>query len=146
MNIEKILRTETILLTEIDRLDPISIYIENIDYTSAKVTVTCFGRAWHAYWGGCDGDAKEFMSGCDVDYIANCMWDHRNNQNPIDWDKVGEMVGESDICENSWFYYLDKITDSELELHDLPTKTCDDYLYLKRIVNAVIEWAKTDNN
>ena len=41
-----------LLITGVNGLDPISVYLEDFAPCKGKITVSCFDKTWHAYWGG----------------------------------------------------------------------------------------------
>ena len=41
-----------IILTDLDRLDPVTVIAEDIEQGIGEITITCYGKAWTAYWGG----------------------------------------------------------------------------------------------
>lgn len=51
MNIETSTVTK-LLITGAEDLGPISVYLEDFEPCKGKITVSCFHKTWHAYWGG----------------------------------------------------------------------------------------------
>ena len=51
MNIETSTVTK-LLITGAEGLDPISVYLEDFEPCKGKITVSCYDKTWHAYWGG----------------------------------------------------------------------------------------------
>lgn len=45
-------QTETYVLTDLDRLDPVTVYVTNYSIGKGKIVIDCFGDAWTSYWGG----------------------------------------------------------------------------------------------
>lgn len=41
-----------LLITGVQSLDPISVYLEDFAPCKGKITVSCFDKTWHACWGG----------------------------------------------------------------------------------------------
>lgn len=70
----KIQRTlvSKILVSDIENLDPVAIYLEDLSDEHGKLTVTCFGESWSHSWGAMGEDVKirEFLRRCDRWYIA----------------------------------------------------------------------------
>jgi hypothetical protein len=61
-------------ITEAPRLDPITVYLEDIGPHQGKVIIECYGKSWSAYWGGCgDKGVAAFFRSCSDDYLANCL-------------------------------------------------------------------------
>lgn len=54
------------------RLDAITVYFEDLSPSKGRVTITCWGCAWTAYWGGMGKDTiTQFFAGCGNDYLVN---------------------------------------------------------------------------
>ncbi len=76
----KIERSQVTKLTisDIPRLDPITVFAEDLGPRQGKITIECYGKSWSTYWGGMgDQSIIEFFRSCSVDYIANKMTDER---------------------------------------------------------------------
>lgn len=72
----KIERSEVtkLVITDIPRLDPITVFAEDIGPRQGKIVIECYGRSWSAYWGGMgERCIAEFFCSCSVDYIAGRM-------------------------------------------------------------------------
>ena len=54
-------------------LDPINVIIDNTGPTAGHITITCYGRAWTAYWSSMGTDLASFFCRCDPDYICDNM-------------------------------------------------------------------------
>lgn len=56
-------------------LDPVRVITENgDDGNQGMVTITCYGRAWTAYWGAMSSrSVREFFVSCDADYLVGCL-------------------------------------------------------------------------
>ena len=54
-------------------IDPINVIIDNTGATSGHITITCYGRAWTAYWGSMGTDLASFFCQCDPGYICDNM-------------------------------------------------------------------------
>ena len=129
----------SINFTNLDRLDPVTLYLDDIAPGEGSIIIKCFSSVWFSYWGGMGNydSVLDFFKSCDSSYLSNALWDHHTQKNNVmDYDLIGKEIGET-VCENSWFYHLDKI--HEKYEHDIPQITAEDYLYLKRIVEAVLE-------
>lgn len=67
-----------LVISGVARLDPITVFAEDIGPRQGKITIECYGKSWSAYWGGMgDRTIAEFFRSCSVDYIANKMTDER---------------------------------------------------------------------
>lgn len=59
-------------LTGLDNLDPITVYLEDIEPRKGKITIECFGKSWSSYWGGMGSKSiSQFFIDCNVEYLAN---------------------------------------------------------------------------
>ena len=58
-------------ITEVPRLDPIRVYLENYEPGKGRITISCYDAAWVGYWGGMGGRTVEkfFIDG-DAEYLA----------------------------------------------------------------------------
>jgi hypothetical protein len=60
-----------LLVTEVQSLDPVSIYLEDNGAGHGKITLTCYDQSWTAYWGGMGNrTVAEFVRSCDNQYLA----------------------------------------------------------------------------
>lgn len=65
------LTVESVEIYGIERLDPIDVYWEDFGEQRGRVTITCWGEAWTAYWGAMgEATIREFFLRADDDYIA----------------------------------------------------------------------------
>lgn len=61
-------------LTNVPGLDPIDLFVEDTGAASGKITVTCFGASWTAYWGNTGmPSVAAFVAQADVGYLVNCL-------------------------------------------------------------------------
>ena len=66
--------TVTILrITDIPRLDPIRVILDNGELGKGRITIECYGKAWSSYWGAMsERTVEQFFVDCSNDYlIAN---------------------------------------------------------------------------
>ena len=95
MNIEESKITK-LKLTDIKRLDPVSVFVDDIEPGKGKITIECYGKSWSSYWGGMSGGTiSSFFLSADSDYLANRMWDHSKDQYEPDFDGVQKRVRET---------------------------------------------------
>ncbi|MEW8120047.1 MAG: hypothetical protein AB2792_23040 [Candidatus Thiodiazotropha sp.] len=136
-------QTETYVLTELDRIDPVTVYVTNYQPGQGKVVIECYGEAWTAYWGAMgDNTLQQFFVTCDNDYILNKML---KNTMQTDFDAI------NDIAHKKGFEHLCATSDVEVAMQaddmrecfgpdwymNLPTCNTTEYKYLGRILNAV---------
>lgn len=72
MKVEKSEVTK-ITIKDVDGLDPVSLLIEEFDRGQAKVMIECYGESWSSYWGSMGGDAVDFFTRTNVEYLVNCF-------------------------------------------------------------------------
>ncbi len=135
-------QTETYVLTKLDRLDPVTVYVTNYEPGQGKIVIECFGSAWAYFWGGMgDKTLQQFFVTCDNDYILNKLLDETRQ---TDFDEINDLAQKKgfSIC-----------VDSDVEMAwqaeemaecfgpewymDLPRCNTSDYGYLGRIVTAI---------
>lgn len=71
----KIERTQVtkLLITDVPRLDPITVFLEDLGPNRGKMIIECYGRSWSAYWGGMGGTLDEFLRSVSADYLTGCL-------------------------------------------------------------------------
>ena len=155
-------------LSELPSLDPVEVIADNIAEHKGKITITCFGKSWTAYWGstGCDS-VEEFFCSASNDYLIGCLSPMLDSR-IADKDADGEFIKReilrarknseltkseaSSLWSDVDFYRADRdsiINGSPRELAffmgeepwylDWPTAENHDYTYLSRICEAVKE-------
>jgi len=142
MDIENINITK-LRLTNIERLDPIDVYPENFGKGQGQITITCYGKAWTAYWGGMgDQDINEFFCSCDEHYIAKNLSDIKAEV--YDIEKIREDAEKKGVeCyrDDPWndYEFLNAMYGGDMmDWHDsLPKESNHEYEYLCRIIKAV---------
>ena len=63
----KVEKSDVLALTisDVERLDPVRVMIENYEPGKGRITVTCFGKAWTGAWFAMGGDTvQEFIKCC----------------------------------------------------------------------------------
>jgi hypothetical protein len=69
-----------LVIKDVPRLDPITVYAEDLGPRRGKMTIECYGKSWSASWGGMgDRTIAEFFCSCSIDYIAGNMTDERSS-------------------------------------------------------------------
>ncbi|BCE02954.1 hypothetical protein [Marinicellulosiphila megalodicopiae] len=85
-------------ITGVERLDPVSVYIEGYVQGKGKLTVECFGKSWSAFWGAIGKKTvEEFILSSDICYLANSLWDHSKEQYEDDLTGVTQYVRKTII-------------------------------------------------
>ena len=159
--------TRTIVLSELDRLDPVTIHLQNFEPGKGRITIGCYDKSWTAYWGGMSGDPVEaFFIRCNPGYlIGNLAPGLQPMQTSLDGlaDKVKAEIRKlrraqeitAEDAREYWdeadgIQHLDSIdllghehgdllasVFGEEWWHCLPEEQNPDYHYLRRIVVAV---------
>ena len=81
-----------IKITELERLDPITVYIEDLSPGRGKITVECYGRTWSSFWPAMGKRSiAQFFVDCNEDYIANNFVPGINDTND-DWNAFASKV------------------------------------------------------
>lgn len=156
--------TTKIVLSKLQRLDPVSIYLDNPEPGRGKITIECFGKSWSSFWPAMGGRrVEEFFVTCDDEYLAGNLSTCRSHIPVTDQDEIcawvrdgivkrrlaGEL--EREDARRLWGY-ADSVTLTSdycsnpdllvAALGDdwwlcLPEKENPDYNYLVRIIQAV---------
>jgi len=132
-----------LLLTNIEALDPVSVFLEDFGPRQGKIIIECYGKSWSSYWGGMgDRTIAEFFCSCDEHYIAKNL--SSINSEIYDIDKIREDAEEKGIeCwrDDPWndYEFLEEMygPDPVSWGDSLPKTSNPDYEYLCRIINAV---------
>jgi len=152
-----------LLLTDLDRLDPITVIAENFEPGQGKITIECYGRPWTAYWGSMGNQTiHEFFCTSDNDYligklapdINSSIYDEGQALIDVALSRVQTLRGYGNWDE-ARFAEMNQRVINELasgiegneELlyhvfgsewwHWMPEKTNPDYDYLWRIIDVV---------
>ena len=135
-----------LLISEIENLDPISVYLEDFSKGKGRIVIECFGKSWAAYWGAMGEDTiAQFFCSCDEHYLAKNLASRLNDYVP-DIDKIKNDAAAYGVdCwrDDPWndygfmsqMYGPDMVDWSDL----IPKKVNPEYRHLCRIINAVKE-------
>lgn len=142
------MKTETSTVTklrisELESLDPISVFLEDMGKDRGKITIECYGRAWSAFWGGIGNSTMaQFFCSCDAHYLAKKL--STIKANVYDIDRIYEDAGKKGIeCPrddpwNDYDFMSAMYGPGMVDWSDsLPKMVNPDYLYLCRIIRAV---------
>lgn len=165
MQVEKSTVTK-LYLTEITKpyhLDPITIYLEDLAPCKGKITIECYGKSWTSYWGAMGSETiSQFFIEMDNHYLIKNLDPHSSSQ-VVDYEKIGKDLSSSkefhlldcdlEVYDHETFNYFLSIRGSYKALEELygeewqfnlPEMPNDQYEYINRIVNAVKEGLKTN--
>lgn len=159
MNIEQS-TARKIQITGVDNLDPVSVYLEDFAPGKGKITISCWDKSWHSYWGGMGNRTiSEFFLSCDNGYLTKNLSSIRSVVNDYEtlMRDVINHYGEDDID----FFLADELeslednSDWEVWVRDnskimievygedwhyaIPVKENYQYTYLCKIIDTVKE-------
>lgn len=163
MKVERSL-AEKIVISELERLDPITVYLEDFGDGKGKIVIECYRESWSAYWGSMGQSLVDFFAKCDVGYLAGKLSSLRPSV--FAPEKIKESL-KKEVLEERRKSFIDKrearrryrnIEDlhvpeeaAEMQyasgellealgedwMHSLPMKSNPDYEYLCRIISTV---------
>jgi len=160
-----------LLITDVESLDPVTVYIENYEQGKGKLTIEVYGESWSSYWGAMGGGSLEqFVLSCDNHYLAKnlaslsalyeddyesfidaCRKEvlRKRKDKECDKKKARELWNGIDRIspEKEWFHdsynheFLHSVMGCEW-WHSIPTKSSSTAVYLYRILDALKECLK----
>jgi hypothetical protein len=81
MKVEQINNLTALKITDLDRLDPITVIFQNFEPGQGRLIIQCYDKVWTSYWGGMGGKTvQEFISRDDPAYYVNCLVSHNQPQ------------------------------------------------------------------
>ncbi len=84
--------TRTLKIVGGDRLDPITVFLEDLKLGEGKITVGCFDEEWSAYWNAMSGRTiSNFFIDTDNDYLAKNLITGINSE-VTDQEKSKEQI------------------------------------------------------
>ena len=137
-------KTITHKFSKLDRLDPVTVYLEDFSKGAGQITIVCYGKAWTAYWGGMgEKTVSEFFCSCDKEYLIGNLSPQLDSE-INDIDKIQEDARNKGVeCWrddpwNDYEFMTDMYGDDMCEWHYLLPKTANhEYDYLCRIIKVV---------
>jgi len=135
--------TETYVLTDLEALDTVTVYVANYNLGSGQIVIECYCQSWAYYWGGMgEKTLQEFFAGCDNNYILAKLLAGNTRETDFDLIHNESLKKGFDICASSDVEIAMCAAEmrdcfGEEWMMDLPTKQSNDYRYLDRIVDAV---------
>lgn len=156
-------QTTQLVLTELESIDPITVYLENHEPGRGRITIQCFDASWTAAWGAMGGRSVEaFFISCDDHYLAKNLssirdevmaegeamtnyvrghiiqrrkWREFDKERARElWDAAEGIEVTNSYCSNPGLM-LDAVGDEWW--YGLPMVENPDYTYLCRIIQAV---------
>lgn len=163
--------TKKVVMSEVEALDPITVFLEDFEPRRGKITINCYDASWSSYWGGMGSrNIAEFFVSCDNHYLIKNLSSVRSEIDDYDeidtWLKkeIIKLRKEHDIgkveaadlwsdvdlyCSNEKYWVesesgqklCHKILGDEW-WYSIPSKSNPEYEYLERVVNAVRDGLK----
>jgi hypothetical protein len=154
----------TLCITDVQGLDPVTVFLENYEPGRGKITIECYGESWSSFWGAMSVDTVEtFFRRCDEHYLAKNL--SSVAADVFDEDAARKMVTKSIIelrknkeinhCEarhavwqieshetmDHYIYCSNDVTKHVIGAEpwhmDWPTKPNPKYVYLCLIIKTV---------
>ncbi|MEL7340052.1 MAG: hypothetical protein AAGM67_06160 [Bacteroidota bacterium] len=73
-------------ITEIESLDPITVFLEDYVAGKGKIVIECYGKSWSSYWGAMGGRTiAQFFCDCDEHYLISNLCGSLSSEEP-DYD------------------------------------------------------------
>lgn len=149
------------------KLDPVTVYLNDIGPRQGKITIECYGQSWSAYWGGMgERTIAEFFCSCNAHYLAGKLSDIDSNiddleglpaiarQEVISLRKAREINADEarDMYDDASCLEVERADNLHGDLpagelmrkifgdewwHAIPNKPNPDYEYLCQIIRAV---------
>ena len=142
--------TDTYTLTHLDGLDPVTVYTADLYFGAGRITITCFGKAWNAFWPAMgDLTLREFVLSADNAYIIGKMVQETQQTDFDEINKRAAAKGFEDFYVSSDIEVVD-VADTMAKVFgedwrmDLPRCHTDEYRYLSKILDAVKEAFKQE--
>ncbi|MDC5753598.1 hypothetical protein [Vibrio europaeus] len=110
-------------LTDLDNLDPITVFVEDLSQGEGKITIECYGKSWSSYWGAMGGRTlSAFFVSCNDEYLVNNLAPQMTKYEP-DYDTFRQEM-RLKVCEMRKDDIISK--DLARELYDV--EEWDDYV------------------
>lgn len=135
--------TKTYKLTDVEKLDPITIFVKNTlrgNSNFGEITVRCWDKAWHATFDSIgNSTVEEYISRRDKEYLQENL---HSFHEPFDYDRISKDIDQciaNDFEVGIHFKTICQFYGESLDPpYNIPRKPCTDQVYLTRISQAVI--------
>lgn len=114
MKIEKTM-TYTLIISEVFRLDPVTVMLTDFKLGHGKITIECYGKSWTGIWGSMGTNISEFFQSCNNSYLIGKMSNLRDEIQDPEWEYDGEGDYEPKMLRNEEYYYFSRIIDTVKE-------------------------------
>lgn len=79
-------------ITEVERLDPVTVFLEDFEAGRGKITIECYGKSWSTFWGGMGTRTiSEFFCSCDNHYISKNL-SPETKCSVTDYDRIPDYL------------------------------------------------------
>ena len=142
VNTQKMDNTIVYVISNIEGLDAITVYVTDYKLGQGKIVIECFNEVWSYYWGAMgDCNLTEFFISADNDYLLGKML---NETMQTDFEEINDTAHKRgfDICVTSDVEIamssqeMDECFGTDWPI-DLPRCHTREYKYLSRIINVV---------
>ncbi len=166
-------KVRKLLIEEVERLDPVTVYLEDFEPGQGKITIECFGQSWSSYWGAMRGHTvAQFFCSCDESYLSNCLagnlpsnttddekawefikWEIDKAKQNDQLDYRGSILAMNEIerfeSADEWMQsgseLVQRLFGPDWRFTCLPMKANQDYVYLCRVIDTVKSALKETN-
>ena len=115
-----------LVITGAPRLDPITVFLEDLAPCKGKITVSCWGKSWTAYWGGMwDGlNIGQFFCELNTSYIIG-YFDQAMKSRQFSGEAIANKAQRIVLKERRLFCYdqdeARELFDEAEDLRDSPS-------------------------
>ena len=92
--------TQSFKITDVDGLDPIDVYIETPNDTSARIIIRCWGTAWTAFYPRLPTTLEEFFQSRNTEDLLSDFNTDSDIHN-LDFESLAEKVIEEGVEEET---------------------------------------------
>jgi hypothetical protein len=116
--------TRTLIISEVERLDTITVMITQMNESAGKIIIECYGKSWSAFWGAMGNRSiEEFFVSCDNPYLIKNLSNEQSTIIDPDWEWDGNGDYEPKYIENHAYSYLERICDAVKDAFKLNMET-----------------------
>jgi len=146
--------TQKLTIKGADRLDPVTVFLEDLELGKGKITIECYGKSWSAYWGGMGSrNIAQFFKSCDECYLSSNLSNISSQVEDCEAlaDKAEKILREHDHDKYETEEWVSRLRGDGSNLNqdimhkifgdewwcDIPDMPNPDYQYLCRIITEV---------
>lgn len=80
MNVATI-KVDAFTITDVKGLDPVTVFLRDIEPGKGQIIIECYCDAWAAYWGAMGKETvAEFVASATIDYVVNRLQSDKHKQ------------------------------------------------------------------